>query len=69
MYTDLPIELIREMREELSYQYRKIYGSKKAKDKVNLYWLPIWIDEYDIAIQKITKKARRRDIAKEIDND
>lgn len=48
-----PLDLIAEKREELSEQYRKVYGSKKAKDKNNLYWLPIWIGEYDKAIEKL----------------
>ena len=52
--TTHPIELLEEKREELSTAYRKIYGSKKKTDQSNLYWLPIWISEYDNAISRLT---------------
>ncbi len=54
-YTYVPtaLDLIAEKREKLSEVYRKIYGSKKKKDRDNLYWLPIWIKHYDNAIEKL----------------
>jgi hypothetical protein len=56
MYTDAPLHLIATKREALSVVYRGIYGSTKRRHKEALYWLPIWIGEYDKAIKKLQEE-------------
>jgi len=55
-YTESPLDMISKKREELSSAYLEILCSKKKSHRENIYWLPIWIAEYDKSIEKLKRE-------------
>ncbi len=64
MYTTTPLDLISEKREELSKKYRDIISKKiPTRGEVeSMYWLSIWIQEYDNTIKALKRRNKTGEI-------